>query len=173
MPRLHALELVPDDAGRDTLMAQWQALRDAGLPSQLDHRGATNTPHVTVVSASEIPDAAVDIARVRLGAMLPVRARLSGLILLGEDRLTVARTVEFDDDVVRKILAVRTQVPGRAFDSWLPHLTLARRLPRSDRTAALDALDTAELTVTFTELRQWNPTAATIHRIAAAADPTR
>ena len=48
MPRMHALELLPDDAGRDVVRRDWQALRDAGLPSQLDHRGATNSPHVTV-----------------------------------------------------------------------------------------------------------------------------
>src|SRR6478735_2891076 len=58
MPRLHALELVPDRAGQDLVRRDWQALRDAGLPSQLDHHGATNTPHVTVVSAPVLPEAA-------------------------------------------------------------------------------------------------------------------
>ena len=51
MPRLHAIELLPDDAGRDVVRRDWQALHDAGLPSQLDHRGTTNSPHVTVVAA--------------------------------------------------------------------------------------------------------------------------
>ena len=50
MPRLHALELLPDDDGEAAVRADWQALRDAGLPSQLDHAGETNTPHVTVVA---------------------------------------------------------------------------------------------------------------------------
>ena len=40
MPRMHALELLPDEAGCDVVRRDWQALRDAGLPSQLDHRGA-------------------------------------------------------------------------------------------------------------------------------------
>jgi len=31
--------------------ASWAALREAGLPSQLDHRGASNAVHLTVVSA--------------------------------------------------------------------------------------------------------------------------
>ena len=43
LPSDHAaparLELLPDDAGRDAVLADWQALRDAGLRSQLDHRG--------------------------------------------------------------------------------------------------------------------------------------
>ncbi len=57
MPRLHALELVPDAAGDDAVRRDWQALRDAGLPSQLDHAVATNTPHVTVLALPELtPD---------------------------------------------------------------------------------------------------------------------
>ena len=51
MPRLHALELLPDDAGCDVVRRDWQALRDAGLPSQLDHSGTTNAPHLTLLAA--------------------------------------------------------------------------------------------------------------------------
>ena len=50
MPRLHALELVPDDAGDHAVRRDWRALHDAGLASQLDHPAATNTPHVTVLA---------------------------------------------------------------------------------------------------------------------------
>lgn len=35
----HSLELLPDDAGCETLLADWRALQTAGLRSQLDHRG--------------------------------------------------------------------------------------------------------------------------------------
>ena len=54
MPKLHALELVPDDAGRAAVRALWDALREAGLPSQADHTGASNQPHVTVVEAAAL-----------------------------------------------------------------------------------------------------------------------
>ena len=37
MPKLHSLELVPDDEGRVAVRALWDALREAGLPSQADH----------------------------------------------------------------------------------------------------------------------------------------
>ncbi|GAA4719363.1 2'-5' RNA ligase family protein [Nocardioides conyzicola] len=157
MPKLHALELVPDEAGQELVRRDWQALRDAGLPSQLDHRSPTNAPHVTVVSAPELPEAAVDVARTRLGSLLPVRARASGVLLLGGDRVTIARALDLDDDVVRRALAVRVQVPDRQHVGWLPHVTLARRVDRSSVQLALDVLGHRDEVLTLTELRRWDP----------------
>ena len=157
MRHLHALELVPDAAGRDAVRRDWQALRDAGLPSQLDHPSPTNEPHLTVVSAPWLPSDAIDVAGVRLGSLLPVRARASGLLLLGGEQLTVARAFDLDDDIVRKVLAVRVQVPDRQHDGWLPHVTLARRLDRADAQRAIDVLGYADVVLTFTGLRRWDP----------------
>jgi hypothetical protein len=154
---LHALELVPDGAGQEAVRADWQRLRDARLPSQLDHPGRTNLPHLTVVSAPSLPDAALDVAAARLGSLLPIRARAAGLLLLGGRSLTVARALDVPDDVVRRVLAVRVQVPDRAHDGWLPHVTLARRLDRSAAQAALDVMGHDDVVLTFTELRRWDP----------------
>ncbi len=168
MPKLHALELVPDDDGAEVVRRDWQRLRDAGLPSQLDHPGRTNSPHVTVVSAPALPDAAIDVAQVRLGSLLPVRARTAGLLLLGGDRLTIARAVDIDDDVVRRVLAVRVQVPDRQHVGWLPHVTLARRVDRSDVQRAIEVLGHEDLVLTLTELRRWDPDAGRVTTIAQA-----
>lgn len=157
MPKLHALELVPDEAGQALVRAEWQALRDAGLPSQLDHRGASNAPHVTVVAGPALPPEALDVARVRLGGLLAVRARLSGLLLLGGERVTVARSVDLDDAVVRRALAVRVQVPERQRLGWLPHVTLARRVPREQVPQALDVLAHEDVEIVLSELRRWDP----------------
>lgn len=157
MPKLHALELVPDEAGRALVRAQWQLLRDAGLPSQLDHRGTTNAPHLTVVAAPELPPEALDVARVRLGGLLPVRARMSGLLLLGGERVTIAWAVDLDDVVVRRSLAVRAQVPGRQDVGWLPHVTLARRVPRADVPRAVEVLGDDRAELVLGELRRWDP----------------
>jgi 2'-5' RNA ligase superfamily protein len=157
VPKLHALELVPDDDGRDAVLRDWQALRDAGLPSQLDHTAPSNTPHLTVVSAPALPDAAIDVATTRLGGLLPVSARAAGLLLLGGDKLTIARAVDLDDDVVRRVLAVRVQVPDRQHVGWLPHITLARRVPRADAQRALEVLGHADVTVRLVGLRRWDP----------------
>jgi len=157
VPRLHALELVPDDAGQDAVRRDWQRLRDAGLPSQLDHPAPTNTPHVTVVSAPSLPDAAIDVAHVRLGGLLPIEARAAGLLLLGGSRVTVARALDIDDDVVRRALAVRVQVPDRQHVGWLPHVTLARRVERSLVQQVVDVLGHEDVVLTLTELRRWDP----------------
>jgi hypothetical protein len=172
MPRLHALELVPDEAGRDAVRRDWQALHDAGLPSMLDHTGPTNTPHITVVSAPELTDDAVDVARARLGALLPVSARVAGLLLLGGERLTIARAVDLPDDVVRRALAVRVQVPDHQHDGWLPHVTLARRVPRSEAQRVIDLLGHADLELRLTELRRWDPERGRVTTIAQARGAT-
>lgn len=168
MPRLHALELVPDDAGQDAVRRDWQRLRDAGLPSQLDHGSPSNAPHVSVVSAPSLPDAAIDVAHARLGSLLPIRARAAGLLVLGGARVTVARAVDIDDDVTRRVLAVRVQVPDRQHVGWLPHVTLARRVDRALVQQVVDVLGHEDVELTLTELRRWDPERKWVTTIAQA-----
>jgi hypothetical protein len=144
------------------VQASWSALHDAGLPSQLDHRGASNAVHVTVVSAPTIPDTAVEAARELLGPLLPVPARLSGLLLLGGRRVTVARAVDVDDDALRAVLAVRDGVPARWHPGWLPHVTLARRVPRERVQEAVDVLGWDDVVLSLTRLRHWDPDTGTV-----------
>jgi len=165
MPRLHALELVPDDAGQDLVRRDWQALRDAGLPSQLDHTGLTNAPHVTVVAAPYLPPEAIDVARVRLGSMLPLRVRAAGLLLLGGRRLTVARALDVEDDAVRRVLAVRVQVPDRQHVGWLPHVTLARRVERAHAQRTVEVLGHEDVELVLTSLRRWDPERGTVQTL--------
>ena len=159
---------MPDDLGQELVRRDWQALRDAGLPSQLDHLTPTNAPHITVVDAPELPDEAIDVAKARLGSLLPVRARAAGLLLLGGERVTLARALDIDDDVVRRVLAVRVQVPGRRHVGWLPHVTLARRVDRADAQRAVKVLGHDDLVLTLTELRRWDPDAGRVTTIAQA-----
>lgn len=168
VPRLHALELVPDDAGQSAVRRDWQRLRDAGLPSQLDHDPPTNAPHVSVVAAPSLPDAAIDVAQARLGSLLPIQARAAGLLLLGGTRVTIARAVDIDDDVVRRVLAVRVQVPERQHLGWLPHVTLARHVERPLIQRVIDVLGHEDVVLTLTELRRWDPENKFVTTIAQA-----
>ena len=131
------------------MRASWAALREAGLPSQLDHRGASNAVHLTVVSAPTIPQPAVEAARRVLGPLLPLRVRVSGLLVLGGSRVTIARAVDVDDTAVDAVLRVRALVPDRQHPGWLPHLTLARRLPRERVQEAVDVLGWADEVLEF------------------------
>lgn len=167
MPRLHAFELVPDAPGREAVRGDWQSLRDAGLPSQLDHHGATNTPHLTVLAAPRLPSD--DLAVRLLGPLLPLRVRASGVLLLGGHRFTVARSVDVDDAFMAAVLEVRRGVPDLQHRGWLPHLTLGRRIPRASVAAALDALGWADVELVLTELRRWDPDTGTVTTLALAA----
>jgi hypothetical protein len=97
------------------------------------------------------------VARARLRGMLPVTATARGLLLLGGEKVTVALGVDLDDDVVRRVLAVRVQVPDRAHRGWLPHVTLARRVPRADVGRALEVVGSPEIELRLTEVRRWDP----------------
>ena len=157
MPRLHALELVPDDAGDLAVRRDWQALRDAGLPSQLDHSGATNTPHVTVLALPAMDAALEARAAALVGSLLPVRVRMAGLALLGGPKVTVARLLDVPEPLTRAVLDLRSGVEGERHPGWLPHVTLARRVPRAFVQQVADVLGYQDVALTLTTLRRWDP----------------
>ena len=162
MPRLHAIELLPDDAGCDVVRRDWQALRDARLPSQLDHRGTTNSPHVTVVAAPALTGADAQRVRELVGSLLPVGARAGGIALLGGTKVSLVRLLDVSDDLVRAVLDVRSVLAGVQHVGWLPHVTLARRVSRVDVPAALEVIGHDDLTLTLTALRRWDPEAGIV-----------
>ena len=171
MPRLHALELVADRAGEAAVRADWQALHDAGLRSMLDHAGATNTPHVTVIAVPSVNEADEARAVALLGGLLPIDVVTSGVAVLGGSAVTLVRTLDVTDEVTRAVLDLRAATGGHRHPGWLPHLTLARRLPREDLPRALDAIGHTSLTVRLATLRRWDPDLAEVRSLATADRP--
>ncbi|MCY7395717.1 MAG: hypothetical protein LH468_06070 [Nocardioides sp.] len=166
MVRLHALELSPDVAGAAAVRRDWQALHDAGLPSQLDHRGTTNAPHVTLVATAEPVGAAVaDRAVGLLGPLLPLVVPLSGMVVFGGPRPSLAWLLEMPDPVVAAVLELRALTTGHRHQGWLPHVTLARRLRREDVEAARCALGGGPPELVLADLRHWDPEAGSIERL--------
>lgn len=153
---LHALELVPDEAGEEAVRRDWQALRDAGLPSQLDHAGTTNAPHLTLLAAPSV-EAAAERAVDLLGPLLPVEVRAAGLLVFGGHRLTVARAVDVPDALLAAVLELRAVTGDLPHQGWLPHVSLARRVPREDAQRALDVLGADDVVLRMTTLRRWDP----------------
>jgi 2'-5' RNA ligase superfamily len=149
--------------------ASWAALREAGLPSQLDHRGTSNAVHLTLVAAPTIPEVAVEAARRVLVPRLPLRVRVSGLLVLGGSRVTLARAVDVDDAAVDAVLRVRSLVPGRHHPGWLPHVTLARRVPRERVQDAVDVLGWDDTVLSLVELRRWDPDAGAVTPVGCGA----
>jgi len=157
MPRLHALELVPDAAGDTAVRRDWQALHDAGLPSQLDHTGGTNTPHVTVLALPTLDATTGARAADLVGRLLPVTVRVSGLAFLGGDKVTVARLLDVPPSLFRAVLDLRDEADGERHAGWLPHVTLARRIPRADAHRVVDLLGYDDVALTLVALRRWDP----------------
>ena len=157
MPRLHALELVPDEAGDAAVRRDWQALRNAGLPSQLDHTGGTNTPHVSVLALPTLDAGTEARAADLVGRLLPVTVRVSGLAFLGGDKVTVVRLLDVPPPLVRAVLDLRDRAEGERHAGWLPHVTLARRVPRAEAHRVVDLLGYDDVALTLVALRRWDP----------------
>ena len=168
MPRLHALELVLDDDGGAAVLADWRLLREAGLPSMLDHTGATNTPHVTVLSAPAISADVERLAADVVGPLLPGPFRAAGLAVLGGVRVSLVRLVDVPDAVTAAVLRLRAAVPDARHPGWLPHVTLARRLPRADLPRAFEVLGHDDVELTCDVLRRWDPEAEAVRTVAPA-----
>lgn len=167
---LHALELLPDPAGQAAIRRDWLTLREAGLKSQLDHRGATNAPHLTLVAAATIDLAVQELAVQLLAPLLPIQTQTSGLLILGTRRLTLARAVNVDDQVAAIVLRLREAVGGNPQPSWLPHVTLARGLSQSDVRNAIEVLSHDTVELSLTELRRWDPDRRTVTSLLSALD---
>ncbi len=166
MPRMHAFELLPDEAGCDVVRRDWQALRDAGLPSQLDHRGTTNGPHLTLVAAPALDPADDARALEALAPLLPAEVRVAGIALLGGSRVTVARLVDVPDELARAVIDLRRGTADVQHPGWLPHITLGRRIPRSGVAGALAVLGHADVVLRLDTLRRWDPDADDVRTLA-------
>lgn len=166
-----ALELSFNPESTAAVVAQWEALKAAGLPSQADHRSMTNAPHLTLVAATRVPESAVTTAREVVGPLLPTGIAARGLVLFGQGaRVTVAHLVEPDAVLAAAVARVRTLVPDLRHPVWTPHVTLARRVPRTLLPEVIDVLHATEAAdeLTCDRLRWWDPEQGTIEDVAGA-----
>lgn len=161
----HAFELSFTAASEQAVLDQWVGLQAAGLPSQADHRSMTNAPHLTLVAASPIATDLVEVATGLVAPLLPCRLVLRGLVLLGNGpRVSVAHLVEPPAELAEATARLRAMVPALRHPVWLPHLTLARRVPRRRVPEALDVLAgiPGPEVLVADRLRWWDPVAGTV-----------
>jgi len=165
-----ALELSFEPASEQAVVAEWEALKAAGIPSQADHRSMTNAPHVTLVAAQAVDPSVVTAAATEVRPLLPARLEVRGLVVFGQGpRVTIAHLVEPDRELAAVVARIRALVPGLRHPVWTPHVTLARRVPRRLLTEALDVLDSVDPVeeLVCNRLRWWDPEPGTIEDVAS------
>ncbi|HEX2810439.1 MAG TPA: 2'-5' RNA ligase family protein [Kineosporiaceae bacterium] len=146
---VQSVELLLDDELDAAVRAQWQALADAGLPSQARHTGSSNRPHVTLaVTATTWPEPVEARLSDAAASGLPLRVRLGGLIVFGHGpRHVLARLIVPSSGLLAlhaAICDVVADAPGGVAHTgpgeWTPHVTLARQLTVRQFPTALASL---------------------------------
>ena len=162
----HSIELLLDDDSDAAIRAQWQALAEAGVPSQLRVQSDTNRPHVTLIAARRI-DPGVDDGLRALAGRFPLSCPVGAPLVFGGPRLTLARLIVASAD----LLALHEQVyrlalphlAGEPFahcrpGHWTPHVTLGRRFTAEQIGVAMAVVNEAgaDLPAKATALRRWD-----------------
>lgn len=170
---MQALELLVDGETDAAVRREWSALSQAGLPSQADHTGATNAPHITMLATDELPAPDDELAIAMAGA-LPLPLRLGPVLVFPGRRLVLARLVVADVALLQlhaTVVAASRAVPSPLTTPgrWVPHVTLARGIPRGDLEAALALLPSPGRDGSAMRLRRWDSVARRTFPVAAAA----
>ncbi|MFC7533047.1 2'-5' RNA ligase family protein [Actinoplanes sp. GCM10030250] len=133
---MHTVELLPDAELDEGVRDLWSCLQRAGFPSLATHPHPTNRPHLTVISAASLTGLAP--------LALPIAAELGAARLLGRALVrAVTPTAELRDlqAAVWASLTGSDRWPPPA--EWVPHVSLALRMPADRAEAALDLLASA------------------------------
>ncbi|MGB3186247.1 MAG: 2'-5' RNA ligase family protein [Ornithinimicrobium sp.] len=144
---MQSVELLLDPVGSDRVVAQWDALAAAGLPSQAQHLGPTNAPHITIGLADTI-DGEAEAALGDVAGFIPLSVHVGSMVLFqGKSSVVLARMVLASPELLALHEAVTKaleQCPGQvehlAVGRWVPHVTLARRLKSAAIPHALSVL---------------------------------
>ncbi len=163
-----SLELLLDEQADAAVREEWQMLARAGLPSQAQHKGESNRPHITMLVRAGLAPITVE----RLTPLFPLPVTLGAPLLFGSGRTRViARSVV----PTAALLSLHARVhetagPGGDADhtrpgAWTPHVTLARRVPIDRVGEALAVWSEAgaqDLTAHAVGLRRWDAASRTV-----------
>jgi hypothetical protein len=153
---MFTVELLPDARLAAQVRALWELLRDAGLPSLATHPHPTNRPHLTVLTCRSVAGLPP--------LPLPVDAELGRVRVLG--RALVREVTQ--TAALRDIYAVTWEALGGADawptpPEWVPHVSLALKVPAPAREVALRMLAGAPpLLGRFVAARSYDTVARTV-----------
>jgi hypothetical protein len=173
----HSIELLLDSRTDAAIRAAWQALADAGLPSQVNVKSATNRPHITLLAAQRISPEVDEVLR-GLAPRLPLDCVVGAHVVFGGPRLTLARLIVPSAELLALHAEVfRLALPhvtGQPFahcrpGHWTAHASLGRRLTAIEVGAALGLAEEVapDLAAEVVALRRWDSDARTDHLLIA------
>lgn len=168
MPR-QSLELMLEPSEAAGVREQWMALTEAGLPSQAEHRGTTNAPHLTLVAAAVLSPEVLRGAASEIAPLLPLPMRVQGLMWLDARRPVLALLLQPPAELVAAVERLRELAGDADFRPWLPHLTLGRGVRWADLGAVAQALPQPGGELTAEQLRHWDPQTATVTPVPPAS----
>jgi hypothetical protein len=158
---VHSVELVFDPDTEAAVRRIWDALREAGIPSQVP----ASRPHATLTVAERI-DAEVDELLGPLVAQFPFACRIGAPLFFGRAKAVLARLVVptavlLDVHAEVHQLCLAHLSPGPSANAlpgeWTGHVTLARRVvPAEFGRAVRIAGKPQEIVGQVIGLRRWD-----------------
>ncbi len=154
-----ALDLSLDPPDEEFIRQVWARLAEVGAGSEAARTASSHSPHLTLAESPSLNDAdAGDIGddQDALCRLLPRRMPVGAVVVMGGRRPTVAYLLRPDQDVRRLVQSVRSHADESRL--WLPHVTLARRIPQDLVPAAVVvAARHRPAALTTASLRLWDP----------------
>ena len=168
-----SIELLLDEASERAVRAEWAALAAAGLSSLGRHPSPSNRPHVTLLVRERVPAAALSGGTDAAGPR-PLTRRPAFPVALGApllfgagDRRVLARSVLPSAELlalhadVHAAAGAGEDAAHTAPGTWMPHVTLARRVKVTDLGVALPLVG-GDLVGRAAGLRRWDAASATV-----------
>lgn len=167
---VQSVELLLDDEAERAVLAEWDLLGDAGLPtSRRPDPPPSHRPHITLLAADAIDEGA-EVALSRLVDGLDLTVRIGAPLVFTKRRrdqvvLILVRQVVTSVALLRlqqQVVAAAGPGLGAEFapGRWTPHVTLARRMNPDQVGAALGLLarqrHSAERDARITRARRWD-----------------
>ena len=141
---VQSVELLLEPEAERGVVRVWEALSEAGLPSQARHAAPSNRPHTTLVALSDLAAETESAVAAAVRGRLPVDAVWGDVTLFGRGPWVLVRLLQPSDGMrgLQAVVADACGVPDDSLSSpgrWTPHVTLARRVALAyvDRAVAL------------------------------------
>lgn len=153
-----SLELRLGTDGDAAVRAEWAALQAADLPSQADHTGDSNAPHITVAYfTGDVDPYPLSPPEGELVLGSPLLFRRKRGVVLGRQVLVTRALLDWHAEVHEALGDDLDVDPRTRPDAWTPHVTLAMSMPLESLPLALETLSPmADLRTTAPSVRMWN-----------------